>query len=120
MRLPRSHNGRISIDAPSPTRDREALCEDPRMRLEPIVRVDKLSPGVFRAEYARLGLPVLITNALDWIALKRWTHEWFRDTYGHTLIELTVNPTHTRRIVKMRSDAHLHRILAHSTTTRPL
>jgi lysine-specific demethylase 8 len=81
------------------------------MTVEPIVRVDKLPPEVFRAEYDRPGLPVVITNALNWPALERWTHEWFRDTYGHTPIELTVNPTHTQRVIKMRLEAYIQRIL---------
>lgn len=81
------------------------------MKAEPIPRVDRLSPEVFRAEYGEPGLPVVITRGLQWPALERWSHEWFRDTLGHTVVELSVNPTHTRRIVKMRLDAYIQRIL---------
>jgi hypothetical protein len=56
-------------------------------------------------------VPVVISNALNWPALDRWTHEWFRDTHGSTSVKLSVNPTHTRRIVEMRLDAYIQRIL---------
>jgi len=81
------------------------------MFVEAIVKIDKLPPEIFKEEYAKPGLPVIITNALTWPAFGCWTHEWFRDTYGNIPVELSVNPTHTRRTVKMRLGAYIQRIM---------
>jgi hypothetical protein len=82
------------------------------MSFEPVPRVEKLSPEIFATLYAGPGRPVVITNALRWPAFERWTHEWFRDNFGATEVALSVNPTHTHRVVRMRLGAYINRILA--------
>lgn len=49
----------------------------------PIDRCEKLSYREFEGEYLRRLRPVIITDAIaDWLALGKWTPEFFRDRYG--------------------------------------
>jgi hypothetical protein len=82
------------------------------MRTEQIPHVEALSPTEFREQYGDPGRPIVISNALKWPALKRWTHEWFRKQFGEMEVALSVNPTHTHRPVRMRLDAYIDRIIS--------
>src|SRR3954467_8250742 len=82
--------------------------------LQSVPRMERLAPEEFRSRFATPGLPVVITGALEWPALQRWSHEWFRDEFGTMEVELSVNPTHTHRTVKMRLDTYVNRILSSS------
>lgn len=84
----------------------------PQVKIEPIERVERLSLARFRQEYDRPGKPIVITNALDWPAFKHWTHKWFKDQFGSKEVELSVNPTHTHKTVKMPLGAYIDRILS--------
>ena len=82
------------------------------LQIAPLSRIDRLSVAAFREQYQRHAKPVVITNALSWPALGLWTHQWFRDQFGSLEVELSVNPTHTYKTVKMRLGAYINRILA--------
>jgi lysine-specific demethylase 8 len=75
-------------------------------------RADALSPAEFREKYEQPGKPVLITNGLAWAAFEHWTHEWFKQSFGDIDIELSVNPTHTLKVVKMKLGVYIDRILS--------
>lgn len=85
--------------------------------LHSVPRRERLAPEEFRSTFAVPGRPVVITGSLQWPALHSWSHEWFRDRLGFLEIELSVNPTHTRRTVKMRLDEYVERILSGSRMT---
>jgi hypothetical protein len=76
-----------------------------------IERVDRLDPDRFFSEYNAPARPVIITNALDWPALGKWSHEWFRDTHGDLEVALSTNPTHTSKPVRMRLGKYMQRII---------
>ncbi len=86
------------------------MSSDPQ--ITPVTRIDQLSVEAFRADFQRPGKPVVITGSLGWRALRLWTHEWFRDQFGATEVELSVNPTHTAKTVKMRLGTYIQRILS--------
>jgi hypothetical protein len=81
------------------------------MVTQPIERIRGLPPQVFFSEHNSLARPVIITNSLRWPALEKWTHEWFRDTHGDLAVELSCNPTHTHRPVKMRLGEYMQRVI---------
>jgi lysine-specific demethylase 8 len=81
------------------------------MVIAPVERIRELRPEVFFSAYHRLARPVIITNSIRWPALNKWTHEWFRDTYGEVVVELSCNPTHTHKPVKMRLGEYMQRVI---------
>ncbi len=76
-----------------------------------IERLDALDPERFESEFNAAARPVIVSNSLHWPALRKWSHEWFRDTCGDLDVELSTNPTHTHKPVKMRLGAYMQRII---------
>jgi lysine-specific demethylase 8 len=78
-----------------------------------IERVEQPSPEEFRQCYEIPMKPVVITGALSgWKALSIWNHEWFKQEYGAKVVGLSVNPTHTYRVLKMKLADYIDRILS--------
>ncbi|HKX33396.1 MAG TPA: cupin-like domain-containing protein [Blastocatellia bacterium] len=76
-----------------------------------IERVEQPSPEEFLQRYEIPMKPVVITGALSrWKALSIWNHEWFKQEYGPKVIGLSVNPTHTYRVLKMKLADYIDRI----------
>jgi hypothetical protein len=78
-----------------------------------IKRVKQPSPEEFRQCYEIPMKPVVITGALSgWKALSIWNHEWFKQEYGAKVVSLSVNPTHTYRVLEMRLSDYIDSILS--------
>src|SRR5438477_76599 len=81
------------------------------MLIQQVERLSGLDPARFFAEFNACARPVIITHALTWPALGKWSHEWFRDTHGELEVPLSINPTHTFRPVKMPLGKYMQRVI---------
>lgn len=54
-----------------------------QLKLQPIPRVENISPGAFRRQYIETDKPVVIKNmAVSWPAATKWTPEFFAKNFG--------------------------------------
>ncbi len=83
----------------------------------PVERRVAMTPEEFRNQHLQMRRPVVITHALSWPALEKWSFEWFRDVYGDFDVELSVNPTHTQKVVNMKLGVYVQRILSNAGMT---
>jgi lysine-specific demethylase 8 len=80
--------------------------------IEPIPRVPRPSVVAFRELYELPCKPVVITGAVAlWPAMRKWSHEWFKATHGAVMVDLSVNPTHTFKVVRKPLAEYIDHIL---------
>lgn len=59
------------------------------LHLCPVPRVDSITRSEFEANYLNPKLPVIIKDiAAEWVALRKWTPEFFKSNYGDKLVKV--------------------------------
>lgn len=89
----------------------------PPLKISSLPRVPKMPAGTFAAEHRDSFKPVVIEGAIaHWRALTTWSHEWFKTTHGSVEVGLSVNPTHTMRVMKTTLAQYIDLILSGQRT----
>jgi hypothetical protein len=82
------------------------------LSFSPIKRVSRLTYDEFVRFYDQPQLPVVITDATsEWPAMKKWSHQWFKEQHGCVEAELSVEKTHTTRATSMTMAQYIDLVL---------
>jgi hypothetical protein len=67
------------------------------MQLKPVATFDTIEPEVFKRDYYRPGVPVVIRNlSHTWPALQKWNWDYFKELVGEKKVPLYNKATPTR------------------------
>ena len=62
------------------------------MQLKPVITVDSIEPGVFKKDFYKPGIPIVIKNlSRDWPASSKWNWDYFKDLVGDKKVPLYNN-----------------------------
>lgn len=63
------------------------------LNLQPIEKIDNLTPADFQEHYLKPQKPVVLTNyGKDWVAREKWTFDYFKKNHGDLMVPLYSRP----------------------------